>query len=432
MQNTTTPGFGRAQLAIVLLLFAFSVMSYFDRTIMAVAGPTIIKEFGISPTQMGWVYSAFICGYFIFMMPGGQVADRLGPRSTLLLMGMVAAVFTAMTPLGARPGLGSVIGVVPALAAIRFLLGVGTAPLYPACARMSASWISELQQGRVQAFVIAGASLGTAIPPLLFSYLMKIVGWRLSFVISGLATAILAMIWLAYAKDRPPASRLAILDDRGPQRTTSWRSLLTDRNLILVTFAYFALGYFEFIFYYWIFYYFGQVRKMSPSQTQNYTTILFLVNMVMMPLGGWVSDRLTRSYGRQIGRRLLPTACMVLSGILLYAGVNTPAEAVMLAVLSLAIGFASWCEGPFWASATEIGGRQVGAATSMLNAGGNVGGFFAPVVTPFIASRAGWSWGLYFGCLVVGGGAICCFFMNPDQKEQLEEMTADVETLPHS
>ncbi len=45
---------------IVLLMVLFSIMSYFDRTIMSVAGPGIIKEFGLSETQMGFVYSAFL------------------------------------------------------------------------------------------------------------------------------------------------------------------------------------------------------------------------------------------------------------------------------------------------------------------------------------------------------------------------------------
>ena len=43
---------------IVLLMVLFSIMSYFDRTIMSVAGPGIIKEFSLSETQMGLVYSA--------------------------------------------------------------------------------------------------------------------------------------------------------------------------------------------------------------------------------------------------------------------------------------------------------------------------------------------------------------------------------------
>ena len=57
----------------------------------------------------------------------GQVVDRLGPRITLLLMGLSAALFTGLTALGGKPGLGSVLGVMPALLiAVGFKLQVDT------------------------------------------------------------------------------------------------------------------------------------------------------------------------------------------------------------------------------------------------------------------------------------------------------------------
>src|ERR1700722_14768776 len=127
---------GGVQIKLVGLMFAFSVMSYFDRTIMSVAGPQMMKEFDVAPTQMGSVYSAFILGYFLLMIPGGQVVDRLGPRTALMLMSLAAALFTGLTAVAGKPGLGTYVGVVPALIAIRFCMGVGTAPLYPACGRM--------------------------------------------------------------------------------------------------------------------------------------------------------------------------------------------------------------------------------------------------------------------------------------------------------
>src|SRR5437899_3207300 len=97
----------RKEIVVVVLMIAFSVMSYFDRTIMSIAGPQIMKEFDLSVTQMGSVYSAFVLSYAIMMIPGGQVVDRLGPRITLLVMGLSAALFTGLTALGGKPGLGS-------------------------------------------------------------------------------------------------------------------------------------------------------------------------------------------------------------------------------------------------------------------------------------------------------------------------------------
>jgi ACS family glucarate transporter-like MFS transporter len=101
-----------------------------------------------------------------------------------------------------------------------------------------------------------------------------------------------------------------------------------------------------------------------------------------------------------------------MGALLLFAGTIVPGTAAAVLSLSLATGFASWCEGPFWACAIEVAGKQVGAAGGILNAGGNVGGFLAPILTPYIASRAGWSWGLYSGSLMAIAGVVACYFVD--------------------
>ena len=45
---------------IVFLLVLLSIMTYIDRIIITIAGPGIIKEFSLSETQMGTVYSAYL------------------------------------------------------------------------------------------------------------------------------------------------------------------------------------------------------------------------------------------------------------------------------------------------------------------------------------------------------------------------------------
>jgi len=418
--------FGATQTSLVALMFAFSVMSYFDRTIMSIAGPEIMKEFGVEPTQMGWVYSAFILGYAVFMIPGGDVADRLGPRNTLTLMGLAAALFTALTPLGGHSAL-AFLGVVPLLIAIRCGLGIVSAPLYPACARMCSAWIPMVQRARVQAFIIAGSCVGGAVSPILFSWLMSLYKWRGSFYLSAVATAALAAAWLAYVRRLPRGA------ERSSGRHTaarSWRRLLLNRNLALLTFAYFTLGYFEYIFFYWIYYYFGEVRHTGFAQSARYTTVIFLVMLVMMPLGGWISDRLTRSYGPKFGRRSVPLIGLTMGALLLYLGVATADTGSATVLLALAVGFAAFCEGPFWALAIDIGGAQVGAAGGILNAGGNVGGFFSPVLTPLVAKYFGWSWGLYAGSVMVILGAIACWFVDASEEEQSMALKTSSSTAP--
>src|SRR6266849_9938463 len=133
----SSPGsasFERRRAGIVLLMVAFSIMSYFDRIIMSIAGPFIMRESHVSETQMGAIYSAFIFSYGILMIPGGRLADRFGPRRVLTVMGLGAAAFTGLTALGGRPLFGIWLGVFPSFLMIRLGLGVVTAPLYPSCA----------------------------------------------------------------------------------------------------------------------------------------------------------------------------------------------------------------------------------------------------------------------------------------------------------
>jgi MFS family permease len=401
----------RKQIIVVGLMIACSVMSYFDRTIMSIAGPEIMKEFDISPTRMGSVYSAFILSYAIMMIPGGHLADRLGPRLTLLLMSLSAALFTGLTALGGKPGLGSVVGVVPALIAIRLGLGVGTAPLYPACARMTGNWIPIAHQGGVQGLIIAGSSLGGAVSPMLFSWLISIYQWRTSFFIAAVATAGLGILWFWAVRDYPDGAQSNHASQ--PETPVAWSRLFANRSLMLLTLAYFTLNYFQYIFFYWIYYYLGEIRQIGFTKSATYTTIIFLTMGIMMPLGGWISDRLTRSYGAGFGRRAVPMIGLSLGAILLYASTVVPGTIAAVTMLSLATGFASWCEGPFWACAIEVADRHVGAACGILNTGGNIGGFLAPVITPYIAVHAGWSWGLYSGSLMAIIGVIACYFATP-------------------
>jgi MFS family permease len=169
---------------------------------------------------------------------------------------------------------------------------------------------------------------------------------------------------------------------------------------VLLTLGYFAVCYFEYIFFYWMFYYFGQVRQVGSRHTALFTTILFLAWMVMTPIGGYVSDRLVDRYGPRLGPQLVPIVSLSLSALFLFVGINCSSTVTTVTLLSLALGLASCSDGPFWAAAIEVADQEgVGLATG----------------TPFIASYIGWSWGLYFGSLVLLGGLFTWFFFDPSQ-----------------
>jgi MFS transporter, ACS family, glucarate transporter len=323
----------RTQSKIVILMIAFSVMSYFDRTIMSIAGPGIMKEFNLSEPQLGAIFTAFLISYAGMNLPGGYMADRLGPRLVLTLVGLGAGLFTALTALGGEPGLGTFLGIVPAFFLIRLVLGICTGPLYPTCARTMGNWIPPTQHARVQGFIAGGAGLGAATSPLLFSWMIGTCGWRMSFCIAGIATAILALAWLWYFRDQPfqhPALRheaafcfeAQAFPEKRQKGPTPWKRLLADRSLMLLAASYFAVSYCEYIYFFWIYYYLGEIRHLGSTQSAIATTIINLAWMVMSPLGGWISDRLVTRYGERSGRRIVPMGSLTLAAIFLCIGIN--------------------------------------------------------------------------------------------------------------
>jgi ACS family glucarate transporter-like MFS transporter len=383
---------GSSARRLVVLMVALSGLSYFNRTIMAIAAPGIMREYAISETAMGTVYSALLLSYTVLMAPGGRLADRFGPRIVLGLGTLGTAVFTGLTALCS--GLSS-------LVAVRFLFGACAAPLYPTCGRTTASYVPRPRQAGAQAWIIAGAAIGAALSPVLFARSIDAIGWRLSFAGAAVITALLATAWYRSLRDVRPTADPAEANGGG------WKILLRHRNMLLLTISYGCLNYFEYIFFYWMYYYLREIRHLGSAESTTATTVLFLTMAVLTPAGGIVSDRLAARLGHGRARQMVSMVGMAASACLLWAGAQATAVVVVVAFLALALGMACAAEGPFWAATIQAGGSDAGTAGGILNTGGNIGGILAPVVTPALAARFGWAAGLYFAAAVVLAGVFC-------------------------
>src|SRR5438046_6692713 len=65
---------------IVWLLFAASLINYFDRQTLSYALPFLAKDFNLDPVQQGVLSSAFFWSYALMQIPVGFVADRVNLR----------------------------------------------------------------------------------------------------------------------------------------------------------------------------------------------------------------------------------------------------------------------------------------------------------------------------------------------------------------
>jgi MFS family permease len=407
---------------VVFLMVLLSVMTYIDRIIITIAGPGIIKEYSVSETQMGTVYSAYLFSYAIMMIPSGWFTDVAGPRVSLTVMAFGSALFTALTTLGGSPGLGTYIGVVAAFLVIRLAMGVVASPMYPAAGRMSANWNPPHERARVWGWIASGAGFGGACTPLLFSWMRAHYGWRGSFWLAGAGSAALAGVWYWYVRDYPSEEKRAQTYQK--REPTPWKELFTNRDLMLLTAGYVTANYFEYIFFFWLYYYFGQIRKMGMDQSAIYTTLMWIAWILFTPTGGWASDRLGRRFGLRNGRRMVVVGCMAISAVLVIIGSNVTGTASTVVLLCLSLGFASATDAPYWAAAIDASGKHSGTGGAIFNTGGNVGGMLAPTVTPLLAHWFGWSSGLYFGGGVVFLGILVWFFLERQPALRVEAEVA--------
>jgi ACS family glucarate transporter-like MFS transporter len=417
---------------IVLLLVAFSFMTWFNRVSMAVAYDERIKDqYSISEVAMGWVYSAFLIAYAILMTPGGWFIDRFGARLALIVMGFGSAAFGGLTGLVGMSLL-SPFMVWLSLMVVRSLMGIFTAPIYPASARTISQWIPLHQRAWANGLVNSAALVGVASTYVLFGKLIDWFDWPNAFLVTGLLTALLAGIWTIYAQDNPsqhasvnPAERRLVPDgekeidhlegSRGndPGR---WVTLLKSRSLLFLTLSYAAVGYFQYLFFFWIHYYFEDQLHLGKEESRYYAGIPNLAMAVGMGLGGLLSDRLVKAWGSRLGRATVPAAGMTLGALLLFVGLVPKEPGWIVAWFALAMGAVGTAEGSFWASAVEIGGRRGGSAAGIMNTGGNVGGLLAPILTPFVSDKFGWPCGIGLGSFICLFGVALWFWIDPRQR----------------
>jgi MFS family permease len=398
---------------------AIVFVSHFNRVSIATAGDTrIMDQYGISPTRMGTVYSAFLFTYTAFMIPGGLLIDRIGPRAALMTVGFGSALFVALTGVvGLR--LEGTAKVVLGLLIVRGLMGIVSAPLHPACARAVGNWVPARSRSRINGQINGAALLGIAATPPGFGALIGRLGWPAAFLIMGCVTAILAAVWTALASDRP-APESALEELPGPIALVSqkgaWHDLLRSRSLLLLTGAYGAIGYFQYMFFYWMGYYFEKVLQLPLEESHLYAAIPPLAMAVGMPAGGWIADRVEHATGTPASRKIVPMVGMSLGAVLLLFGVFAREPVSIVAWFALALLAVGMAEGPSWSTAIELGGHRGGSSAAVFNFGGNAGGILAPIVTPWVGEHLGWGSAVALGGLICLAGVTLWFWIDPRER----------------
>jgi ACS family hexuronate transporter-like MFS transporter len=170
-----------------------SLISYVDRSTLAILAPAILKETGLTGEQYGYVISAFSIAYMLSNPLWGWILDRAGLRR-----GMSAAVgwWTAASVAHAFAG------GFWSFAAARAALGFGEGATFPGGLRAVVQTLGPEHRGRGLAVAYSGGSLGALVTPLIVTPIFIAWGWRAAFWFTGLIGAAWLLLWAAVSRRR--------------------------------------------------------------------------------------------------------------------------------------------------------------------------------------------------------------------------------------
>jgi MFS transporter, ACS family, glucarate transporter len=373
---------------ILSLLWAFAFLSYLLRINITVAQQLMARELSLSDIQVGYVFTAFLIGYTLFQVPAGVLGDRFGPRVVLTVSGLCWGATTLLT--GLTPGLlvrGAAMALL-ALLVLRFLHGAFEAATYPVAMSAVSDWFPPRQHAFVNSVIFTGSTLGSAFAPPLVANIMNAVGWRPTFYLAAiLPVAVAGLWWRSSRGERPDRKTVAI---ERPQTSVTWWRLLTQRNVFFLCLSYLLYCYAISIFVYWLYKYLVDVRHLSIVNGGWGTSLPWIAASVAVPVFGYLSTKLSRTMSVLPARRLVATACLCVSAVLMWAGASAQHIVPAISAIAASVALLFSTESSYWSTAIDVAREDAGAASGLMNLAGNLGGVLSTSLVPVLVTRLGW------------------------------------------
>jgi ACS family glucarate transporter-like MFS transporter len=400
----------RTRYWVVVFALSLAMIMYIQRVAISAAAPYITKEFNLTNTEMGWVFSAFAASYALMEIPMGLMGDKLGVRRILTQVVLLWSLFTALT--GAAWNLAS-------LLVIRFMFGTGEAGCFPNLTRMLSAWLPVGERVKAQALMWAFGRWGGALAPPIALLAITQLGWRWGFVALSLLGVLWVGVFLPWFRNDPAehkgvnaeelklleGSRQLVLHDHG----MPWYRLLMQRDIAFLGLQYFGFSYTWYFYVTWLPTWLQRVHGLTKLETAGYA-------MLPLALGG-VGSIVSGMLPLSIPRKWVAIGGFTVTGLLILIIPGVHDVKVAMALMALA-SFSSDLTMPIsWNTCVEIGKQYTATVASTMNMLGNFAGFAAPLVGGIILDHTNQDWNMVLRTMAVAAfmSAACWFFIDPDK-----------------
>ncbi|MFM1654737.1 MFS transporter [Brevibacillus sp. B_LB10_24] len=410
---------------VVIWLLIGGIINYLDRANLSIAAPEMMKELGLTKTDIGLMGTVFSWSYAMMQLPSGWLIDRFGTKKVYSIAVIWWSLATFLT--GAVSKMSSFI-------AARLLLGVGEAPCFPTAAKITANWFPKKERGLATGFWDSSSKWGPAIAPPILVFLLVSFGWRALFYITGAIGIVFAIIFLVFYKN-PDKSRKLSEEERAyiqadgagteqgiNQTPIKWRTLFTYRSVWGMILGFFCTIWIWNIFLVFLPLYLVEAHHISLQELGIYASIPWIGGIFGNIVGGFITKKLVdKGISTPINaKRSLISICALAAAVVVILIPFVQGIAITLALLTLALCFISAITGSAWAMAGDVAPPALVASVgSIQNFGGYFGGAFSPVVAGFIVDATGsYLFAFVSGGIIAGCAALCYWFIVKDPIEE--------------
>jgi MFS transporter, ACS family, glucarate transporter len=363
---------------VLALLFVLVFVMYLDRLCIAVAGPRIQHEMGISPSGWGWVIGAFTLSYALFEIPSGILGDRIGARKVLTRIVLWWSAFTALTGAATSYRI---------LLAVRFLFGAGEAGAFPNCTSAVSRWVPASERARaLSVFWMATAMGGALAPPIVVS-IEQHHGWRAAFYAFGSLGVFWSVIWYWWFRDSPAEKPGVSREEKEKigqpavrsESRVRWSQLVRNPNFLRLLLMYHTYCWGAYFYLSWLHTYLQLGRGFTENQMEIASALPSWAGLAGVVAGGYFSDRLARTHSLRFARCSLGSAGLIVSGALLLGATITANKWTAVAFLTIGLGAMDLMLPVAWSICVDAGGEHAGAISGAMNMAGQVGSLISSV-----------------------------------------------------
>ncbi len=383
-----------------LVALAYCI-SYIDRSNISFAALTMNKDLAFSAYIYGWGAGIFFFGYFLFEIPSNLALEKVGARIWIARI---------MITWGIISGLTAFVTGTTSFLIIRFLLGAAEAGFFPGMILYFTYWFPSEYRGRVISTLfiaqpVANAAASIASGAILeMDGLLGIKGWQWIFVIEAIPAVLLGCVILKVMTDRPARADWLTTEEKtwlqtridgenrqveSAGRLTLLRALADPRVLALS-----AIYLMSVTANYGIVFFMPQIIKgigLTNMMTGLVSSIPYIIGTIGLIAWGWSSDRNKE-------RRWHLIAASTLGAVgLAFAAWSGASYWALLGMSAATVGIYG-SRAAFWPMPSLfLTGTAAAGAIAMINAVGNLGGYFGPFIVGWIKDSTGkFEAGLYF------------------------------------